>query len=114
MEFHHGKLRVACQLIKSFVIRNKSKLHRRWISSENVLNASDAENVRRAYTKARNKIKAMISKSKREIESNTGTQLNSNPKIFWSHVRSKLETKTNVAPLLQDEKDETSTKFNDK
>ena len=50
----------------------------------------------------------MISKSKREIESNTGTQLNSNPKIFWSHVRSKLETKTNVAPLLQDEKDETS------
>ena len=89
-------------------IRNKSKLHRWWISSENVLNASDAENVRQEYTKARNKIKAMISKSKREIERNTGTQLNSNPKIFWSHVRSKLETKTNVAPLLQDEKDETS------
>ena len=89
-------------------IRNKSKLHRWWISSENVLNASDAENVRQEYTKARNKFKAMISKSKREIERNTGTQLNSNPKIFWSHVRSKLETKTNVAPLLQDEKDETS------
>ena len=91
-------------------IRNKTKLHRRWISSKNVLNVSDAENVRQAYTKARNKVKAMIRKSKRNI----GIQSKSNPKIFWSHVRSKLTTKTGVAPPLQDEKDETSTKFDDK
>ena len=38
-------------------IRNKSKLHMRWVSSKNVLNAADAENIRQAYTKARNKVK---------------------------------------------------------
>ena len=95
-------------------IRNKSKLHKRWISSKNVLNVSHAENVRRAYTKARNKVKAMIRKSKREFESNIGIQSKRNLKMFWPHVRSKLKTKTGVAPLSQDEKDETSTKFDDK
>ena len=64
-------------------IRNRSKLHRQWISSKNVLNVSDAENVRQAYTKARNQVKAMIRKSKREFERNTGIQSKSNPKIFW-------------------------------
>ena len=53
----------------------------------------------------------MIPKSKREFEKNIGLQLKSNPKIFWLHVRSKLKTKTGMAPFLQDEKDETSTKF---
>ena len=95
-------------------IWNKSKLHRRWISSKNVLNVSDTENVRQAYTKARNKVKAMIRKSKRKFERNIGTQSKSNPKIFWSHVLSRLKTKTGVVYLLQDEKDKTSTKFDDK
>ena len=95
-------------------IRNKRKLHKRCISSKNVLNVSDAENVRQTYAKDRNKVKAMILKSKREFERNIGTQSKSNPKMFWSHVRSKLKTKTGVAPLLQDEKDETSTNFDDK
>ena len=35
-------------------------------------------------------------------------------KKFWSHVRSKLKTKTGVVPVLQDEKDKTSTKFDGK
>ena len=91
-------------------IRNKTKPNRQWISSKNVLNASVVENVRQAYTKDRNKVKAMIRKSKREFERNIGIP----SKMFWSHVPSKLKTKTGVAPLLQDEKDETSTKFNDK
>ena len=55
-------------------IWNKIKLHRRWISFKNVLNVSDAEDVRRAYTKARNKVKAMIRKSKREFEKSIGIQ----------------------------------------
>ena len=79
-----------------------------------VLNVSDVENVRQPYTKARNKVKAIIRKSKRNFERNVGIQSKSNPKIFWSHVRSKLKTKTGVTPLLQDEKDETLTKVNDK
>ena len=95
-------------------IRNKTKPNRQWISSKNVLNASVVENVRQAYTKDRNKVKAMIRKSKREFERNIGIQLKSKPKISCSHVRSKLKTKTSVAPLLQDEKNETSSKFDDK
>ena len=97
-----------------YAIRNKRKLHRQWISSKNVLNVSDSENVRQAYTKVRNKVKAIMRKLKREFERNIGIQSKSNPKIFWSNVRSKLKTKTGVAPLLQDKKDETSTKFDDK
>ena len=57
--------------------------------------------------KTRNKVKAMTRKSRKEFERNIDIQSKSNPKIFWSHVRSKLRTKTGVAPLLQDEKDET-------
>ena len=95
-------------------IRNKSKLNRRWISSKNVLNVSHAENVPQAYTKARKKVKAMIHKSKGEFERNIGLQLKSNLQIFWSHVCSNLKTKTGVAPCLQGEKDENSTKFDDK
>ena len=87
-------------------IWNKSKLHRQWILSKNVLNDSDAEDVRRAYTKARIKVKAMIRKSKREFEKSIGIQSKSSRKIFWSHVFSKLKTKTGVTPVLQDEKDE--------
>ena len=56
----------------------------------------------------------MIRKSKTEFKRNIGIQSKSNPKTFWSQVRSKLKTKTGVATLLQDEKDETLTKFDDK
>ena len=94
-------------------IRNKSKLHRPWISIKNVLNVSDAENVQQAYTKARNKFKALFVNQK-ESTKEISIQSKSNPKIFWSHFRSKLETKTGVPPLLQDEKDKSSTKFDGK
>ena len=33
------------------------------------------------------------------------------PKIFWSHTRRKLETKCGVAPLLENEEDMNSVKF---
>ena len=82
--------------------------------SKAVLNVSDAEIVRQVHTKARNKVKAMRLKSEREFERNIGIQSKRNPKIFWSHVRSKLKTETGVAPLLQDKEVETLTKFDDK
>ena len=53
-------------------------------------------------------------KSKTEFERNICIQSKSNPKLFWSHVRSKLKTKTGMETLLQDEKDEISIKFDDK
>ena len=69
-------------------------------------NISDADNIRQAYTKARNKVNSMISKSKRALR-NISPQSESNPQILWSHVRSKLKTTTCVAPLLRDEMDKT-------
>ena len=36
-----------------------------------------------------------------------------NPKIFWSHTRQKLKTKCGVAPLLDNEEDKNSLKFDD-
>ena len=56
----------------------------------------------------------MIRKSEREFKRNICDQSKSNPKIFWSYVRSKLKTKTSVVPPLHDDKYETSTKFDDK
>ena len=54
------------------------------------------------------KLKPIIHKSEREFEGNIGIQSKSNPKMFWSHVRSKRKTKTGVAPLSQNKKDKTS------
>lgn len=75
-------------------IRNVSKLHRQWLSSKSM---SD--------------VKAMIRKSKSELERNIGTQSKINPKIIWPQVRTKLKIKTDVVALLQDEMDKTLTKF---
>ena len=47
------------------------------------LNISDAENVWQVYNKARNKVKAMKKKKKREFERNIDIHTKSNPKIFW-------------------------------
>ena len=51
------KSSVTIYQVLRYTIRNKSKLHRRWISSKNVLNVSHVENVRQAYTNSRNKVK---------------------------------------------------------
>ena len=53
-------------------------------------------------------------KAKRNYEKSIGTEATHNPKQFWSHVRSKLKTKTGVAPLLENPKDKSSTKTKDK
>ena len=51
-------------------------------------------------------------KSKREFENVICQKSKSNPKSWW-YVRHKLKTKTGVAPLLGDNKDPGSTKFED-
>ena len=83
MEFHYGKLRVVPinQIVRD-AIRKNSKLHMWWILSKNVWNVWDAENVRQAYTKTWNKVKAILRKSKREFKRNSAIQSESNPKIF--------------------------------
>lgn len=91
-------------------IREKTRLHRKWITSKH---QTVSERLRLEYTKARNKVKRMIRKAKRSFEKDIGRKSKNNPKIFWSHVRSKLKTKTGIAPLLENNLNNASLKFSD-
>ena len=75
--------------------------------------SSDAEDTRKAHTKARNKVKTLMRKAKRNFEKIIAHNSKNNPKAFWSYVRSNLKTKAGVGPLLANVKDKTSTKFTD-
>ena len=55
----------------------------------------------------------MIRKAKRAFEKGIAHKSKRNPKLFWSHIRSKLKTKIGVAPLLKDPKDKASMRFDD-
>ena len=66
------------------------------------------------YTKACNKVKCLMRQAKKIYEKGICMKSKSNAKAFWSHVRQKLKTKSSVAPLLENNKDIESTKFDDK
>ena len=67
---------------------------------------------RQDYTKARNKVKKLICKAKKNYGKDIYSQAKRNPKAFWAHVRQKLKTKSGVAPLL-DNSINGLTKFDD-
>ena len=92
------------------VIYTKQILHRHWMAAKI---RRDVDTARLSYTKARNKVTTMMPKGKRKHEEEIVLKSKSNPKAFWSHIRRKLKTKTGTAPLLGNNKDKTSTKFND-
>ena len=92
-------------------IREKHASHRRWMSA---LRRNNADSAHRDYAKARNKVKRMMRQCKRRFESDIAKKSKSNPKVFWSHVRSRLKTKEGVAPLREDPKNKDSVKFTDK
>ena len=53
-------------------------------------------------------------KAKRNFEKDVANKSKTNPKAFWSFVRSKLKTKAGVGPLLARADDKTSISFDDK
>ena len=87
-----------------------SKMHRQWMSARR---HGEADFARHLYNKARNKLKSMLRRDKRLFEKRIATESKSNPKAFWSHTRRKLKTKSGVAPLFENEKDNSSLKFDD-
>ena len=91
-------------------IRQKHSSHRHWISA---IGRAHAGNSRLKYARARNKVTKLMRQAKRKFESNIARDSKTNPKAFWSHVRSKLKTKRGVAPLLENPKDKNSIKFSD-
>ena len=55
----------------------------------------------------------MIRQTKRKFEKDVALKSKSNPKAFWSHIHRRLKTKIDVAPLLENDNDRSSTKFSD-
>ena len=66
------------------------------------------------YKVARNNVKKLMRQTIRAYEKKIALGSKENPKAFWAHVRQKLKTKPGVAPLLANNLDLDSTKFNDK
>ena len=91
-------------------IHQKHARHRRWMSAKKKTNDKTAC---LEYTKARNKVKRMVQQAKKSYEKEICLKSKSSPKAFWSHVQQKLKTKSGVGPLLENNNDITSTKFDD-
>lgn len=79
-------------------IRKKKISHRKWITNRRRASTSDQD--RKAFNKARNSVKSLMRKFKRQYEKDIAGSAKNNPKLFWSHVRGKLKTKSGIAPLI--------------
>ena len=91
-------------------IKEKSRIHRKMMSA---FTAEDYQQNQQRYSKARNKVKVLVRKDKRDLERRIAQEAKTKPKLFWSHTRRKLRTKVGVAPLLENKKDKNSLVFED-
>ena len=78
-------------------IKEKKICHRKWSASKGNITTTDQ---RVKYTKANNKVRRLMRKAKREFESDIAKKAKSNPKSFWSFIRSRLKTKAGVGTML--------------
>ena len=92
-------------------IKEKHNIHRRRIRSKR---RGSLSVTREIYNKARKKVKQMMRRSKRSFEKSIASDCKRNPKPFWKYVRSKLRTKSGISPLLQENDNTNSLKFDDK
>ena len=91
-------------------IKEKRNLHRKWLKSS----PSNRQENRAKYVVVRNQVNRMMTLARRSHQRNICTKSKENPKVFWSHVRSKLTSTSGVAPLLESEKDKSSLKYDDR
>ena len=54
-----------------------------------------------------------MTQARRDYEKNICDKSKKKPKIFWSHVRSKLKSSSGVSPLFENPKDKSSLKHDD-
>ena len=92
-------------------IHRKQSFHRQWMNNKT---GDDGEVARLRYTQSRNRVKRLMRQARKRYEKSICAKSKENPKVFWSHVRQMLKTKSGIAPLLADDKDKYSTKFDDK
>ena len=92
-------------------IKKKEKSHRQWMSTKR--GNIDEGTIRTQYNRDRNKVKTLLRKAKRRFERSIAMKAKTEPKAFWGHTRRKLKTKTGVAPLLSNPKDNDSMQFDE-
>ena len=93
------------------LIKRKCQLHRRWIKNQK--HGNECEDIRKAYKEIRNQVKNKMVNTKIKYEKDIAERSKRSPKVFWSYTRSKLKTKTGVAPLLENTKDNSSIRYSD-
>lgn len=93
------------------LLAQKSKACQKWNMNRHHVNA---EVTRREYVKLRNKSNQMCRKEKRRYERGVAERAKTQPKAFWKYARSKLKTKSGIAPLLADPDDPKSLCHDDK
>ena len=60
----------------------------------------ESDSKKSRYKKISNKVKKLLRRAKTLFERGIAQDAKRNPKKFWLHARSKLNTKTGVGPLL--------------
>ena len=93
-------------------IKDKNKKHRAWMSPSP--SSPNREHARLEYTRARNKVRTLLRKAKRFFEKGIAKQCKKNPKGFWAYTRSKLKTRSGIAPLLSNPEDKETLAYDDK
>ena len=73
-------------------VRKKHRLYSRWLETKSGKDYQD-------YKKALNKATKQCRKAKRKMEATVADQAKSNPKSFWSYVKSKTGTRTGIPDL---------------
>ena len=78
-------------------IKSKKKAHREWMTANQ---GEESDSKKSRYKKISNKVKKLLRRAKKLFERGIAQDAKRNPKKFWLHARSKLNTKTRVGPLL--------------
>ena len=90
-------------------IKQKRSLHRNWVRSS----PANRDHHRAKYIVARNRVNRMMTQANRAYEKSICDRSKEKPKLFWSHVRSKMKSSCGVAPLLENPDDKSSLKHDD-
>ena len=92
-------------------IMEKRKAHRQWMAASH---GKESHSKKSRYKKISNTVKKLLRRAKKMFERGIALDAKRNPKKFWLHARSKLNTKTGVAPLLENSLDQSSLRYDDK
>ena len=92
------------------LVKNKARLHNLYQEHKT---RPDAHERRKEFTRARNHVRTVVRKKKRNHERDIAKDAKTCPKKFWAYCSSKTRTRSGVSPLLRDPADSSSTVHSD-